>query len=71
MPRFQLEVTLSGNGYVELEAKDINEAMKELRRFPPAVHWGRAGIDTSMFDDALNMRIERVTEVVEEQADAQ
>jgi len=63
MSIFQIEVTLSAHGYINVSAADAEDAKKKLRSMEPRVRWRGVefSVDTSLCDEDLEMRIERVS----------
>lgn len=70
MPRYQVEVTVSQNGYLEFEAKDEADARRIARGLEPEIVFNFEGIDDSLFDRIADLRIDGVELDEEEKVEA-
>lgn len=63
MPRFQIECTLSGYGYLELEAPDAESARKKVQQLEVGFDFGFCpDVDTTLFDMGADIRVDNVVE---------
>ncbi len=70
MPRYQIEISVSADGCVEVEAASAAEARKLVKATEPEIHFPDSkmpeGFDASLFDPFADLRIQRVTEMEDE-----
>jgi hypothetical protein len=69
MPRFQVEISVSGSGYIELDAVDAETAAKEARNLPIEILFPindtsiETDLNTDLFDCFADVRVDDVNEV--------
>ena len=68
MPKFQVEVTATANGYLTVEAADAAAARNSIKSLEPSVEFGGRGfeLDQSLFDRLADLRIDGIQPVEEE-----
>lgn len=69
-PRWQVSVTITASGYVELEAEDAEAARSAVQGMEADVHFlgsARFHLDTSLFDHFADIIVDSVCEVEPEE----
>lgn len=66
--KFQVAVTVTATGYLELDAADEEAARKAAQVLTPGIDWGMfSEIDTTLFDSNGEVQIDGVYEVEDEE----
>jgi hypothetical protein len=64
MPRFQVEMTVTGNGCIELDADDAKAARIAAVKLNAEIYFPyNASLDTSLFDSFADIHVDGVNEV--------
>jgi hypothetical protein len=65
MPKFQIEATVTGRGYIDLEAESAADARRKVQSLNPEISFpmqDRFAIDLSLFDLFADIHIDNVVE---------
>jgi hypothetical protein len=71
MKRYQVEITVTADGYIEIDADTPDEAQRRASQLEPEIRFGTTAvmslnIDSSLFDGFGSVRVDRIEEVEEE-----